>query len=397
MTMTNTDVEAGADPGLVFSAEEEAYRARVRAFLAEKLPEGWTSMFASDEAFAQSLEVTKALADEGMLIRHWDPEVGGAGDSIWMQTVAQEEFFAAGEPRGGQYMNVNWIGPAILHYGTEEQKQRLLPPIMRGEVTWAQLFSEPEAGSDLANVQTTAFQQPDGTFLINGSKIWTSYGHLSQTGFLLARSTPGSRRSEGLTVFIIDMEQPGIERREIVTSLGSNRIAEEFFTDVVVQPDAVLGEVGNGWSVAMTALGFERSGSARYARSTRVLGYLERLPEAGDPVVQHELPHLWALGRAAELMNYRVVALKDEGVTPTWEASAARVFNALYEQRVGDLAERMLGSRARVKPVSAEDQGQAEIASLVTSQASSVTVTAGTWEIQLGIIAQRLLGMERAR
>jgi alkylation response protein AidB-like acyl-CoA dehydrogenase len=332
-----------------------------------------------------------------MLIRHWPEEVGGTGDSIWMQAVAQEEFFAAGEPRGGQYMNVNWIGPAIMHYGTPEQKAKFLPPIMAGEVTWAQLFSEPEAGSDLANVQTTAIEQPDGTFVVNGSKIWTSYGHLAQSGFLLARSTPGSRRAEGLTVFLIDMDAPGIERREIVTSLGSNRIAEEFFTDVVIGPETVLGEVGKGWSVAMTALGFERSGSARYARSTRVLGYLERLPEAQDPVVREEFAHLWALGRAAEVMNYRVVGVKDTGRTPTWEASAARVFNAMYEQRVGDLAERVLGPRARLKPASAADQGQAEIASLVTSQASSVTVTAGTWEIQLGIIAQRLLGLERAR
>jgi len=395
--MTTIDTEEQADPGLTFTAQEDGYRTFVRDFLSEHLPEGWTSMFAHGDAFAESLVVTKALADAGLLIRHWPVEVGGAGDSIWMQTVGQEEFFAAGEPRGAQYMNVNWIGPAIMHYGTEEQKAALLPPIIRGEVTWGQLFSEPEAGSDLANLQTTAREQPDGSFLVNGSKIWTSYGHLADTGFLLARTTPGSRRSEGLTVFIIDMNSPGIERREIVTPLGVNRIAEEFFTDVVIPRSAVLGEIGQGWSVAMTALGFERSGSARYARSACGLGFLERQAEGDDPVVQDEMAELLALGRAAEVMNYRVVALKEEGGSPTWEASAARVFNALYEQRTGDLAEKMLGARARLKATSALDQGQAEIASLVTSQASSVTVTAGTWEIQLGIIAQRRLGLERAR
>jgi alkylation response protein AidB-like acyl-CoA dehydrogenase len=268
---------------------------------------------------------------------------------------------------------------------------------MRCDVTWAQLFSEPEAGSDLANIQTRAQLQDDGTFLVNGQKIWTSYGHYASKGFLVARTQPGSRRSEGLSVFIIDMDSPGIERREIQSPLGSNRFAEEFFTDVRVPADALLGELHNGWSVAMTALSFERSGVARYARTTRVLGLLERLPEAQDPRYQDEIAELVADGRAAELMNYRVVAAKDEGTPVTWEASSARIHNVLYEQRTAALAERMLGPIARLSKSSAASHAHAEIASLCTTQAPVVTVTAGTYEIQLGIIAQRRLGMERAR
>jgi alkylation response protein AidB-like acyl-CoA dehydrogenase len=354
-------------------------------------------MFSSPDARFVSDRVTKTLADRGYLIQHWPAEYGGLDGSIWRQAVAQEELWAHGEPRGGQYMNVNWIGPAIMHFGTEAQRRSLLPPIMAGEVTWAQLFSEPGAGSDLAGISTTAAVQDDGSFVVNGQKTWISYGHFASTGFLLCRTEPGSRRGQGLSVLIIDMDTPGIERREIRTSLGNNRIAEVFFTDVHIPADALLGELGNGWSVAMTALGFERSGSARYARSTRILGLLERLPQAQTPAVQDEIASLLAQGRATELMNYKVISIKDEGRTPTWEASAARVHNAVYEQSVAALAERLLGPLARVKASSAPDKATAEIASLVTSQASSVTVTAGTYEIQLGVIAQRRLGMERAR
>ncbi|CAN5294409.1 acyl-CoA dehydrogenase family protein [soil metagenome] len=392
-----TTVKDDVDRGLAFSQEEEAYRLRIREFIAKITPDDWYSMFSTPQGFEQSNVMTKLLADEGYLIQHWPAEYGGSDGSIWMQAVAQEELWAHGEPRGAQYMNVNWIGPALMHFGTDEQKQRYLPQIMRGEVTWGQLFSEPDAGSDLAALQTTAIEQPDGTFLVNGQKIWTSYGHLATIGFLLARTTAGSKRGEGMSVFVIDMNSPGIERREIVTSLGNNRIAEEFFTDVVIPADALLGEKGKGWSVAMTALGFERSGSARYARSTRVLGGIEREPDAADPVVQAELAELLAEGRAAELMNYRVVALKEEGKTPTWEASAARIFNSLYEQRVAELGERVMGSDVRLKVGEATSRGRGETASLTTSQASSATITAGTYEIQLGIIAQRRLGLERAR
>ncbi|MCU1481293.1 MAG: Acyl-CoA dehydrogenase [Subtercola sp.] len=392
-----TTVEDDVDRDYTFTPEEIEYRAAIRAFLAEHLPESWVSLFSRPDAVEVSNKVTKELADAGYLIQHWPSEYGGKDGSIWMQAVAQEELWAHGEPRGGQYMNVNWIGPAIMHFGTEEQKRRYLPPIMRGEVLWAQLFSEPDAGSDLASLSTSAAVQPDGSFIVNGAKTWTSYGHLAETGFLLCRTEPGSRRSKGLSVLIIDMNTPGIERREIKTSLGTNRIAEEFFTDVHVPADALLGELNNGWAVAMTALGFERSGSARYARSTRVLGWLERLPESAAPELRTELAELLAEGRAAELANYNVVSVKEEGRTPTWQSSEARIFNSLYEQRVADFGETLLGPYVRVKADSAPSRAVAEVASLTTSQASSATVTAGTYEIQLGIIAQRRLGLELAR
>jgi alkylation response protein AidB-like acyl-CoA dehydrogenase len=380
-----------------FTSEEEQYRLELRRFLADNLPPSWVSTFSSDDARYDSDRISKQLAEQGYLIAHWPAEYGGADSSIWRQTVTQEELWAHGEPRGGQYMNVNWIGPAIMRFGTEQQKRELLLPMMAGEVTWAQLFSEPGAGSDLGAISTTAEQLADGSFVVNGQKTWISYGHFASKGFLLARSQRGSRRSKGLSVLLIDMDAAGIERREISTTLGSNRIAEVYFTDVHVPADAVLGAVNDGWAVAMAALGMERSGSARYARSTRVLSHLERLVSETDAAAQKDIAELLAMGRAAELMNYQVVSLKDEGRTPTWEASAARIHNALYEQSVAALAEELLGPLTRVKASSAPSKAHAEIASLCTSQAPSVTITAGTYEVQLGVIAQRRLGMERAR
>ena len=398
MTIASSEPVGPASPGAAtFTEDEDGYRAELRAFLSEILPSDWVSMFSRSEAFEQSNHVTRTIAERGWLIQHWPREYGGQETSIWRQAVVQEELWAHGEPRGGQYMNVNWIGPALMHFGTAEQKADLLPPMTRGEVTWAQLFSEPDAGSDLANVSTTARVLDDGSFVVNGEKIWISYGHLASKGFLLCRTLEGSRRNKGLSVLIIDMDLSGIERHEIRTSLGSNRIAEVSFVDVHVPATALLGELHEGWSVAMRALGFERSGSARYARSTRVLGHLEALADRDDALNKHQIASLLAQGRAAELMNYNVISLKELGRAPTWEASAARTHNALYEQAVAGLAERLLGPMTQVKADSAPTKRHAEIASLCTSQASSATVTAGTYEIQLGIIAQRRLGLERAR
>ena len=393
--MVHVEPEAVNEFG--FTAEEERFRAAIREFLGERLPADWVSLFSYPDMLPVSDQVTAELADKGWLIQHWPSEYGGQDGSIWMQTVAQEEYWAWGEPRGAQYMNVNWIGPAIIAFGTEAQKHELLRPMMDGRVTWAQLFSEPGAGSDLGGLVTRAELDGD-EFVLNGQKTWISYGGLASKGFLVARTQAGSKRRDGLSVLLIDMDTPGIEAREIRSSLGYNRIFEVFFTDARVPRSTLLGGLHEGWSVAMQALGFERSGSARYARSTRDLGYLERLAAEQDAhKSDDDLADALAQGYAAELMNYRVVALKDEGKVPTWEASAARIHTALYEQRTAEIAEHLLGPVARLSAVSAPSLAHAEVAALVTGQAPTVTVTAGTFEVQLGIVAQRRLGMERAR
>lgn len=380
-----------------FSLEDSEFRAELRTFLGEQLPSDWIGLFSHEDALLTSLRVTKALAERGWLIQTWAEEYGGRHASSWRQAVAGEELWAYGEPRGAQYMNVNWIGPAIMHYGTEEQKRRLLPPMTRGEISWAQLFSEAGAGSDLASLTTRADVREDGTFVVNGHKVWISYAVFAQMGFLLCRTKSRSRRKEGLSVLLVDLATPGVEARPIRSSLGDIRYGEVFFTDAQFPASALLGPLHGGWQVAITALAFERGAIARYTRSTRGVGLLERLPEGQSPERRRKLARLLAYGRASELANYRVVEMSAGDGVPGWEASASRVHNANYEQDFAALAEEALGPSARLKASSSPSKWHAEIATLCTGQAPTASVTAGTHEIQLGIIAQRRLGMELAR
>lgn len=388
---------AAQAPAYGFTPEDEEFRQELRAFLQENLPDDWTGLFGRPDALETSLRVTRALADRGLLIQSWPEEYGGRSVSGWRQIVAHEEFTAHGEPRGAQYMNVGWIGPAIMHFGTEEQKRRLLPPMIRGEVSWAQLFSEPGAGSDLAALSTRADVQEDGSFVVNGQKTWSSYAVFAEMGFLVVRTRPGSRRKQGLSVLLVDLSLPGIEARPIRSPLGDIRYGELFFTDAHVPAEALLGPLHDGWQVAMTALSFERAGSTRCSPTTRAIGRLEQLPEGQDGERRRTIARLLAHGRAAELTSYRVVELHEAGQVPQWQPSAARVQNAMYEQHFATLAEEALGPLARLAASSSPSKSHSEIATLCARWAPTVTITAGTMEIQLGIIAQRRLGVEVAR
>lgn len=375
-----------------FDSDDDLLRDEVRAFLRARLPAGWTGIFCEGGASDFAFEITREMAKRGWLTMHWPREYGGREASVWTQTVLQQELWAHHEPRGGQYMGVNWVGPAIMRFGTEPQKRKFLPPIAAGEMQWAQLFSEPEAGSDLAALSTRAELDGD-EFVVNGSKIWISYADIASYGFLVCRSQPESRRREGLSVLLLDMASPGIDVRAVETPLGPHKLHEVFFTDVIVPADALLGPLHDGWSVATTALSFERSGSARYSRTTRMLGFLERMSDAADPVIGSEIARALAFGRAAELVNYSVVAIKEAGAVPTWEGSTARIYNSVYENEVAALAQRVVGPNAFVAGDQAIEGGELEA---FIRAAPTAKVTAGTYEIQMGIVAQRGLGFERA-
>jgi alkylation response protein AidB-like acyl-CoA dehydrogenase len=378
-----------------FDEDDEALRREVRQYLAERLPEDWVGIFRDGDASDLAFAVTREMAQRGWLTAHWPAEFGGRDASAWTQTVLQQELWAHHEPRGGQYMGLNWVGPAIMRFGTEHQKRRFLPRIAAGDLQWAQLFSEPDAGSDLAALSTAA--ELDGEqFIVNGSKTWISYADIAEYGFLLCRSLAASRRRDGLSVLLIDMHTPGIDVRPIATPLGPHKIHEVFFQDVTVPLDALLGPLHEGWEVATTALSFERSGSARYARTTRMLGFLERLPKAREGFHEAELAHALAFGRAAELVNYSLVEIKEAGRVPTWEASTARVYNSLYENEVASLAQRLLGPAALVSADDAHAAEHGELEAFIRA-APTAKVTAGTYEIQMGIVAQRGLGLERSR
>jgi alkylation response protein AidB-like acyl-CoA dehydrogenase len=382
---------------LDFTDAEQELRAEVRSFLDERLPAGWVGIWHSPEGAELSWDVTRELADNGWLTPHWPTAFGGRESSMWEHLVLQEEFFARHEPRGGQYMGVNWIGPVIIRYGTEEQKASLLPEIAQGRVQWAQLFSEPDAGSDLASLRTTAILDGDH-FVVNGEKVWTSYANMAQRGFLLARSDPSAERHRGLSAFLIDMHAPGVEVREIPSTIGWHRFHSVTMTDVRVPNTALLGLLNGGWEVAMAALPFERLGNARYARSTRVLNLTAA---AFDPALNtseaDQFAETLALGRVAELLNYSAAAVKERDGALGWQASAAFACNALYEREVAQLAKDVFGFEALVATGDDHAPAQGEVESFVALQAPTVTIQAGSYQVQLSIIGQSGLGLPRAR
>lgn len=378
-----------------FTAEEQEYRAELRAFLAEVLPADWQGItVAGDEAWHLSVEICRQLAERGWLTQAWPAEYGGSGASIWRQAVLQEELWAHSEPRGSQYMNFNWIGPAIIHFGREDQKRRFLSRIASGDILWCQGFSEPESGSDLASLRTMAVPT-DGGFIVNGHKVWLSYGDIADFCVALVRTRPGSRRKEGLSVLLVDLTLPGVDVRPIDSVFGPHRQSEIVFTDAFVPAEALLGELDDGWRVAHTALAFERSGSARYARSARVVGALEqRLPD--DTRSRHDAATTMTFARVTELMNYRVMEMKERGQVPDWESSAARIHNALLEQRIADLTEEVLGNQTMFGSGDEFTVQYGDVEALWRN-APAATVTAGSYEIQTGIVARKGLGLEGAR
>lgn len=254
-----------------WTPEQQRYRARLKAFLADNLPPDWDAESRHDPGSPYVVEFARwfcpALAEAGLLVPHWPVEDGGAGADPWHHWILGEEMFAAGEPRSYQYMNVNWIGPAIITYGTAEQRKRHIPEITQGRVFWCQGFSEPSAGSDLAAMRTRA--EPTGNgWRINGQKIWTSAAGCADYCFLLARTGP---ERHAITVFLVPMNTPGIEVRPIASLTGKNSLNEVFFSDVDVAGDTVLGSVGNGWDVVRTVLHNERIGAPRYMMARRAL------------------------------------------------------------------------------------------------------------------------------
>jgi alkylation response protein AidB-like acyl-CoA dehydrogenase len=381
---------------LDFSPGQDKFRRELREFLEANVPENWVGIWHHDWSAEWSSSITREMADRGWLTMHWPTEFGGRAASVWDQAVVQEELFARHEPRGGQYMGVNWIGPTLMRFGEPDQLRELLPEISSGAVQWAQLFSEPDAGSDLAGLRTRITRDGDG-YVVNGEKIWTSYANTATRGFLLGRSDGAATRTKGLSVLLIDMGAPGVTVREIPSVVGDHRFHSVSFQDVRVPFDRLLGAEGQGWDVAMWALPFERAGNARYARTTRLLGLLERWSQDREDKARDSIVDAWVMGRTAELLNYASLDVVARGGTPSWQASTAFAFNARYETFVAGLWESSAGFLATVASADEHTLFGGEVESFAVCQAPTVKIQAGSYQVQLSIIAQAALGLQRSR
>jgi alkylation response protein AidB-like acyl-CoA dehydrogenase len=377
--------------------ESRALRLRLRALIAEHIPEGFLGAFSNDPAdLARTQEFCKALAAEGLLCLAWPKEYGGGGGSVWEQTTVREEMWAHHEPRGPQYMGVNWVGPALMRHGTDEQRATHLPLIAAGEVIWCQGFSEPEAGTDLASLRTRAVPDADG-WLITGQKVWTSYALMAQYCVLAACTDPEAPSAKRLTLFIVPMDRAGIDVRPIASMLGPHHLNEVFLDNVRVTETDVLGTVGDGWTVMRDALAYERVGIARYARCESLLTRLqstlesEGLWESLAPSLRTRWVRALIQLRVARLLAYNAVAEQDAGIDPA-AAAAARIVTTTCDQVIAELLVEAAGGAALDAGYDAPLHGAIDDH---WRYAQAATVSSGTIEVQRILVARSVLGGSR--
>lgn len=369
-----------------------ALRGKLRDLVAEHLPADFMGAFTDDPAdLAAAQQFCRTLADEGLLCMSWPAEFGGRDASVWEQTAVREEMWAHHEPRGAQYMGVNWVGPIIMRHGTAEQQRRHLPPIANGEVIWCQGFSEPEAGSDLASLGTTARRDGDG-WLVSGQKIWTSYATMAQWCFLLARTSKEAKKQQGLTIFLVPMSDPAIQVRPIRCIMGPHHLNEVFFDDLRVTDAEVLGEVGAGWSIVQDVLSFERVGIARYARCEKLLlDAPEALGAAWDQLPD-ELRARWTRMqvhcRRARLLAYRLVELQSKGQVRPGDASGYRIAVTKLDQDSAEVLMEIIAAADAADPAVQRFRDEVED-HWRYSQAS--TVSSGSIEMQRILLSRALL------
>ena len=372
--------------------QADQLRQELRALVNSHIPQGFLGAFTDDP---HDLQVTqrfcRTLAERGLLCLSWPQEFGGKAGSVWEQTVVREEMWAHHEPRGAQYMGVNWVGPTLMQYGTPEQQRKHLPPIARGEVIWCQGFSEPEAGSDLASLRTAARRDGDG-WRISGQKIWTSYATMAQWCFLLARTSKGERKQHGLTIFLVPMDDPAIQVRPIRCMIGPHHLNEVFFDDLKVTESDVLGQVDAGWSITQHVLSFERVGIARYARCERLLQAAPAILADRWDTVPTELRGRWARMlthcRRARLLAYQVVSRQSAGRIQPGDAAGYRIAVTKLDQDSAEVLMEIVSELPRSD--SATEYFRAEVEDHWRySQAS--TVASGSIEIQRILLSRALL------
>ena len=375
-----------------WTPEEQAHRANIRALLSATLPADWEQKSlhgpGSDFQTAYSLEFCQLLSEQGLLVPQWPREFGGEDAPPWHQFILGEEMWAAGEPRGGQYMNVNWIGPVLMRYATPDQIDRYLTPIREGRAIWCQGFSEPSAGSDLAALRTAATPVAGG-YSVSGAKIWTSYAGKADTCFLLARlpARPGEPNAKAaIVILLIDMASLGIQVKPIPALVGEGDIHEVFFDEVFVPGENRLGAEGQAWEIISYGLQNERTGIARYEFSARVLaravGELKAQRRWDDAVVQDRAGRALMACEAARMLVYKVVDERVHGHAADGFPSMARwavvqADNAVNEFLTEFLPQGLLGG----DPV---QQAHHE-------RAIAAGVASGAAEIQLNLVARRYL------
>lgn len=348
-----------------------------------------------DADFAAASRRWQATLDSGGWgAVQWPLEFGGKGFTPNQARIFREEQARYALPIGMSMVALTMVGPTLMAHGTPEQQERFLGPIRSGEHLWCQLFSEPDAGSDLASLRTRAVQDGDG-WVVDGAKVWTSGAATADWGILLARTDPTSSRHDGITFFLLDMAAPGIEVRPIVQSNRAKHFNEVRLDSVRIPAGSVVGEVGEGWKVARTTLGSERAAIATMDLEPRVRTVIDAARRTGrlaaDPVLRAELVRLWIDATALRLTSERVLSAMRAGGMPGPEASVLKLALSTMLGRLGDVA-------MRADPQTLLDgtgpDGYGELQDLFLSQWAS-KIGGGTEQMQRNMISERVLGLPR--
>ncbi len=387
---------------LRFSDEDEGFRREVRDFLETSLAGAFAAVRGrggpGDEhaLFDERLAWEQHLGAHGWTCVGWPKEHGGRGLSLHQQVIYFEEYARARAPGRVGHVGETLLGPTVIAFGTPEQQARFLPGIVAGTELWCQGYSEPDAGSDLANVATRADRdEATGDWLVNGQKVWTSLAHWAQWCFVLARTNRDAPKHKGISYLLVPMDQPGIELRPIVQVTGDSEFNEVFFSDARTAAGNVVGGVDEGWKVAMGTLAFER-GASTLGQNLMFANELEEILErarangrAADPVVRQRAAALWT---RLQLMRLNALRIMSGGPDTPPAAMITKLFWATLHQAMGELAMDVLGAEATLR--TGDDGDYSRLQRLFLFSRSD-TIYAGTNEIQRNIIGERALGLPK--
>ena len=377
-----------------FTPEQEAFRQDIRAFLRVSLPE--TPAIPEDAwIIGFDREFSKKLATRGWIGLTWPRAYGGQGKSYLDRLILTEELLRHGAPVAAHWLGDRQMGPSILRYGTPEQKRTFLPGIISGAITFCIGMSEPGAGSDLAGLQTRAVEAGD-YYLLNGQKIWTSFAHLADYCYLVARTNPDVPKHKGISEFLVDMKTPGITIKPIVDMTGAHHFNEVFFDNVRIPKDCLVGHKDRGWYQIASQLDYERSGIERLMSNYPLLEAMTQHVKAHglerSEIVRHRLAQLYIEFSMGKWMVYKVAWQLSTGQLPNAEAAAAKAFCTEFEQRLAQTATDLMGGYGQLMPDSPRALLNGRVARAYL-YAPAYTIQGGTSGILRNIIATRGLGL----
>jgi alkylation response protein AidB-like acyl-CoA dehydrogenase len=388
---------------LGFTPEEESFRQEVRTWLESNLPSEWRHRGAGGYREEEETEIQREwqrrLYDGGWLKLGWPKEAGGRGATPVMQAIYQEEMARMGAPGILGRLGVTLLAPTLLVHGTAWQKEQYIEKILSGQLIFCQGFSEPDAGSDLAGLRTKA-ERHDGKWTLSGQKTWSSGAHYSDKSFLLARSDPAAEPHRGISFFLLDMQQPGVEVRRIKQMTGGGEFGEIFLSGAEVDDSDLVGQPGDGWKIAMTVFGFERGGlaqAARFERAVAELAALARERGAGsDASTRQRIAQAQIEAHVFRLIGLRNLTKAQQGQAPGPEASVTKLYWSEMDKRLQEAAIGVEGMYGALAPESAfaVEEGRWQYGWM---WAQAETIYAGSSEIQRNIIAERVLGLPRGR